>query len=77
VRSSVTAEYRLPTIYHFRYLASDGGLIAMAPKKWDLFFPTASYVDGILKGTSSSDLPVQQPTKFKLVINLKTASLAG
>jgi len=73
----LAAEYRLPTIYYFRYFASDGGLIAYGPDEMDLFVRTAAYVDRILKGTSPSDLPVQQPTKFELVINLKTAKALG
>src|SRR6266446_2410362 len=67
----LVAEYRLPAIYYFRYFASDGGLIAYGPDEMDIFVRTASYVDRILKGASPSDLPVQQPTKFELVINLK------
>jgi putative ABC transport system substrate-binding protein len=70
-------EYRLPAIYYFRYFATDGGLIAYGPDEMDLFARTASYVDRILKGASPSDLPVQQPTKFELVINLKTAKSLG
>src|ERR1700738_436606 len=73
----LAAEHRLPAIYYFRYFASDGGLISYGPDEMDLFLRTASYVDRILKGTSPSDLPVQQPTKFELVINLKTAKALG
>jgi len=73
----LSAQYRLPAIYYFRYFASDGGLISYGPDEMDLFVRTASYVDRILKGTSASDLPVQQPTKFELVINLKTAKALG
>jgi putative ABC transport system substrate-binding protein len=73
----LAAQYRLPTIYYFRYFASDGGLIAYGPDEMDLFQRTAGYVDRILKGTSPSDLPVQQPAKFELVINLKTARAIG
>ena len=73
----LAAEYRLPAIYYFRYFASDGGLISYGPDEMDLFVRTASYVDRILKGASPSDLPVQQPTKFELVINLKTAKALG
>ena len=73
----LTAQYRLPTIYYFRYFASDGGLISYGPDEMDLFRRTAGYVDRILKGTNPSDLPVQQPTKFELVINLKTAKAMG
>ena len=73
----LSAQYRLPAIYYFRYFASDGGLISYGPDEMDLFVRTASYVDRILKGASASDLPVQQPTKFELVINLKTAKVLG
>ena len=73
----LTAKFRLPTIYYFRYFASDGGLLSYGPNEIDLFQRTAGYVDRILKGTSPSDLPVQQPTKFELVINLKTAEEMG
>jgi putative ABC transport system substrate-binding protein len=73
----LAAEYHLPAIYYFRYFASDGGLIAYGPDEMDLFRRTASYLDRILKGAKPSDLPVQQPTKFELVINLKTAKALG
>jgi putative tryptophan/tyrosine transport system substrate-binding protein len=73
----LTAKFRLPTIYYFRYFVSDGGLLSYGPDEMDLFQRTAGYVDRILKGTSPSDLPVQQPTKFELVINLKTAKEMG
>jgi putative tryptophan/tyrosine transport system substrate-binding protein len=73
----LSAQYRLPAIYYFQYFASDGGLISYGPDEKDLFVRTASYVDRILKGASASDLPVQQPTKFELVINLKTAQALG
>jgi len=73
----LAAEHRLPAIYYFRYFASDGGLISYGPDEIDLFLRTASYVDRILKGASPSTLPVQQPTKFELVINLKTAKTLG
>jgi putative ABC transport system substrate-binding protein len=73
----LAAQYRLPTIYYFRYFASDGGLIAYGPDEMDLFRHTGGYVNRILKGASPPDLPVQQPTKFELVINLKTAKAIG
>ena len=73
----LAAKFRLPTIYYFRYFVSDGGLLSYGPDEMDLFRRTAGYVDRILKGTSPSDLPVQQPTKFELVINLRTAKEMG
>ncbi len=73
----LAAQYRVPTIYYFRYFASDGGLISYGPDEIDIFRRTADYVDRILKGTNPADLPVQQPTKFELVINLKTAKALG
>ena len=73
----LTAQYRLPAIYYFRYFASDGGLLSYGPDEMDLFRRTAGYVDQILKGKNPSELPVQQPTKFELIVNLKTAKTAG
>ena len=73
----LTAQYRLPAIYYFRYFATDGGLISYGPDEMDLFRRTAGYVDQILKGARTSDLPVQQPTKFELIINLTTAKALG
>jgi putative ABC transport system substrate-binding protein len=66
-------KYRLPAIYYFPLFARDGGLISYGPDETDMFQRTADYVDQILRGTKASDLPVQQPTKLRLVINLKTA----
>jgi ABC-type uncharacterized transport system substrate-binding protein len=65
---------RLPTIYFFRAFVEDGGLMSYAPSDVDLFRRSATYVDRILKGAKPSDLPVEQPTKFELIINLRTAS---
>jgi putative ABC transport system substrate-binding protein len=73
----LAAKFRLPTIYYFRYFASDGGLLSYGPDELDLFKRSAGYVDRILRGTDPSDLPVQQPTKFELVINLRTAKEMG
>jgi putative tryptophan/tyrosine transport system substrate-binding protein len=67
----------MPAIYYFRYFATDGGLISYGPDDMDLFRRTAGYVDQILKGARTSDLPVQQPTKFELIINLTTAKALG
>jgi len=74
---ALTARYSLPAIYYLRYFATDGGLISYGPDEIDLFRRTATYVDRILKGEKPGDLPVQQPTKFQLVINLKTAKALG
>ena len=70
-------QYRLPAIYYFPLFASDGGLISYGPDETDMFRRTAGYVDRILKGAKAGDLPVQQPTSFRLVINLKTAKALG
>jgi ABC-type uncharacterized transport system substrate-binding protein len=69
--------YRLPAMYYFPFFARDGGLISYGPDEIDMFRRTAGYVDRILKGAKASDLPVQQPTKYELVINLKTAKTLG
>jgi putative tryptophan/tyrosine transport system substrate-binding protein len=69
--------YRLPTVYPYRYFAESGGLISDGIDSGQMFQRSASYVDRILKGANPADLPVQQPTKFELVINLKTAKALG
>jgi putative ABC transport system substrate-binding protein len=70
-------QYRVPAMYYFPFFAMDGGLISYGPDEIDMFRRTAGYVDRILKGAKASDLPVQQPTKYELVINLKTAKALG
>jgi ABC-type uncharacterized transport system substrate-binding protein len=74
---SLAARHRLPAIYPFRFYASDGGLMSYGFDTLDLFRRSASYVDRILKGERPADLPVQAPTKYELVINLKTAKVLG
>jgi putative ABC transport system substrate-binding protein len=69
--------HRLPAIHPFRYFATDGGLVSYGDDSVDLWRRTAAYVDRILRGTTPAELPVQQPTKFDLVINLKTARALG
>ena len=68
---------RLPSTYEERLFVESGGLLSYAPSFTDLFQRAATYVDKILKGAKPADLPVQQPTKFELVINLKTAKALG
>ena len=75
--TALAAKHRLPAIYLFRQFATNGGLISYGPDIADLFLRAGGYVDKILKGTKPSDLPVEQPTKFELVINLKTAKALG
>jgi putative ABC transport system substrate-binding protein len=74
---SLVARHRLPAVYPFRFWATAGGLLSYGIDTTDLFRRSASYVDRILKGAKPADLPVQQPTKFELVINLKTAKALG
>ena len=73
----MTARNRVPAVYPFEHYALRGGLVAYGVELSDLFRRAASYVDRILKGEKPADLPVQMPTKFKLVINLKTAKALG
>jgi putative tryptophan/tyrosine transport system substrate-binding protein len=68
---------RLPTTFHLREFADLGGLISYGVDRRDLFRRAATYVDKILKGASPADLPIEQPTKFELVINLRTAKTLG
>ena len=74
---ALAARHRLPGVYYTRYFATEGGLISYGPDFVDQFRRAASYVDRILKGENPADLPVQAPTKFNLVINLKTAKALG
>jgi putative ABC transport system substrate-binding protein len=74
---SLAAKHRLPTMYENRAFAEAGGLISYGPDVADVFRRAATYVDRILTGTGPADLPIQQPTKFELVLNLRTAKALG
>ena len=75
--TSLAARYRLPAVYPFRFFAEVGGLLSYGVDRTDNFRRAATYVDRILKGEKPSELPVQAPVKFELVINLKTAKALG
>ncbi|MGA6997822.1 MAG: ABC transporter substrate-binding protein, partial [Pseudolabrys sp.] len=74
---NLAARYRLPTVYNVRYFVTAGGLISYGPDFVDQFRQAASYIDRILRGEKPADLPVQTPTKYELVVNLKTAKALG
>jgi putative ABC transport system substrate-binding protein len=74
---ALAARYRLPAIYSFRIHAVEGGLVSYGPATVDLFRRSASYVHRVLKGEKPADLPVQAPTKYELVVNLRTAKALG
>ena len=71
------ARLKMPAIYPFRYFATDGGLVACGPDMLDLYRRTSVYVDRILRGGKPADLPVQEPSKVDLVVNLRTAEALG
>jgi putative ABC transport system substrate-binding protein len=75
--TQVAARQRLPAIYPFRFFATAGGLVSYGVEPLDLYRRTASYVDRILKGANPAELPVQAPTKYELVVNLRTAKALG
>ncbi len=74
---ALAAQHRLPAIYPFRLFVMAGGLISYGIDLADLYLRAASYLDRILKGSKPADLPIQQPTKFELVIDLRTARALG
>ena len=74
---ALASRHRLPAVYSNRLFVTDGGLLSYSPDRIDQFRQSAAYVDRILKGEKPADLPVQAPTKYELVINLKTAKALG
>jgi putative tryptophan/tyrosine transport system substrate-binding protein len=74
---SLASRYRLPAVYPFRWFTEIGGLLSYGLDSDDMFHRAASYVDRVLKGEKPADLPVQGPTKFELIMNLKTAKALG
>ena len=75
--TSLAARYRLPAVYPFRFFAEIGGLLSYGADPLDNFRRSAIYADRILKGIKPSELPVQAPVKFELVVNAKTAKALG
>jgi putative ABC transport system substrate-binding protein len=75
--ATFAARHNLPAVNPFRFFAEAGGLVSYGPDPDDLYRRAAGYVDRILKGEKPADLPVQAPTKYELVINLKTAKALG
>jgi putative ABC transport system substrate-binding protein len=74
---ALAARHRLPTAYSFRLFVEAGGLMSYGTDQIDMFGQTASYVDRILRGAKPADLPVQAPTRYETVLNLKTAKALG
>ena len=74
---ALAAKHRLPAVYPFRFFVTSGGLISYGPDLIDPYRRAAGYVDRILKGESTADLPVQAPTKYDMTINVKTARMLG
>ena len=70
----LAARYKLPAVYPYRYYAVDGGLISYGPDTHEPLRRAAAYVDRILKGEKPNDMPVQAPTKYELIVNVKTAT---
>ena len=74
---TLASRHKLPAVYSRRFFVAAGGLISYGPDFFDQYRRAAGYVDRILKGEKPADLPVQAPTKYELVINLKTAKALG
>ena len=74
---ALAARHAIPAIYSLREYVADGGLVSYAPNVQDQYRATAEYVVRILAGANPGDLPIQQPTKFEMIINLKTAKDIG
>ncbi|HUH93075.1 MAG TPA: ABC transporter substrate-binding protein [Casimicrobiaceae bacterium] len=74
---ALAERFRLPAAYPYRYYVAEGGLLSYGVNNVDLFRQAAPYIDRILRGAKPADLPVQQPTRFELIINLKTANALG
>jgi putative ABC transport system substrate-binding protein len=74
---ALASHHKLPAVYPYRFMVASGGLIGYGPDPLDMYRRAASYVDRVLKGEKPADLPVQAPTKFELVINMKTAKALG
>jgi putative ABC transport system substrate-binding protein len=75
--AALAAQHGLPAIYPYRFFIASGGLVSYGVDTADLYRRAAAYVDRILKGAAPAELPVQQPTKYQLVLNLKTAKALG
>ena len=75
--TTLAARHKLPAVYPTRFYATEGGLVSYGADFADQYRRAASYVDRILKGEKPADMPVQAPTKYQLVINLKTAKALG
>jgi putative ABC transport system substrate-binding protein len=71
--AELAMRHRLPTVFHFREFVEAGGFMSYGARLTDLYRRSATYVDRILKGAKPAELPVEQPTRFELVINMKTA----
>jgi len=74
---ALAAKYRIPAIFSWRVFVADGALIGYGIDRVDMYRRSPAYVDRILKGANPADLPIRQPTKFDLAINLKTAKALG